>query len=114
MIKYADNAFHALKIAYANETGAISKIENIDSRELMEIFCLDRELNLSSAYLKPGFAFGGSCLPKDLPALIHHARSHDLGLSLLESILVSNNTQKLRAFEMIKQTGKRKIGILGL
>jgi len=78
------------------------------------MFCVDRQLNLSPAYLKPGFAFGGSCLPKDLRALVHYAHKQDLRVPVLESILVSNNSQLRRSFEMIKQTEKRKVGILGL
>jgi len=114
MIKYADNAFHALKVSFANEIGNICKQEGIDGRELMDMFCVDRQLNLSPAYLKPGFAFGGSCLPKDLRALVHYAHKQDLRVPVLESILVSNNSQLRRSFEMIKQTEKRKVGILGL
>lgn len=114
MVKYADNAFHALKIAYANEIGGICKLEGIDGRELMELFCLDQQLNLSSAYLRPGFAFGGSCLPKDLRALVYRARSRDLAVPLLESVLPSNEVHKIRAFDLIRQIGKKRIGILGL
>ncbi len=114
MVKYADNAFHALKITFTNEIGKICKGENIDSHELMEIFCLDTKLNLAPAYLKPGFAFGGSCLPKDLRALVYHARSLDLPVPLLESILTSNEAHKQLALQMILRTGKRKVGILGL
>jgi GDP-mannose 6-dehydrogenase len=114
MVKYGDNAFHALKIAFANEMGAICKARGIDSHALMEIFCRDTKLNLSPAYLKPGFAFGGSCLPKDLRALVHAARAHDLRVPLLEGILESNEAHKRRALDLVLRARRRKIGILGL
>jgi GDP-mannose 6-dehydrogenase len=114
MLKYADNAFHALKVVFANEIGNICKRDGIDSHELMEIFCLDTKLNLSSTYLKSGFAFGGSCLPKDVRALMHRARMRDLRVPLLDSILASNELQKRLGLEMVLRTKKRKIGILGL
>ncbi|MBN1932413.1 MAG: nucleotide sugar dehydrogenase [Desulfobacterales bacterium] len=114
MIKYVNNSFHALKVTFANEVGNICQHLGIDSHEVMRIFCLDRQLNLSPYYLKPGFAFGGSCLPKDLKAL--NALAHDLYLEtpVLNSIEKSNENQKDRAFHMIEKSGKKKIGILGL
>lgn len=113
MVKYADNAWHALKVAFGNEIGNICKALSIDSHELMEIFCQDTKLNLSSYYLKPGFAFGGSCLPKDLRALTYKARSLDLSLPVLESILPSNRIQVERAIQMVTAKGRRRIGVLG-
>ena len=114
LLKYASNTYHALKIVFANEIGALCKQQGIDSHELMDLFCRDTKLNVSAAYLKPGYAFGGSCLPKDLRALLHHARRLDLDLPVLESILASNDRQVQAAYEMIQRTGKRRIGVLGL
>lgn len=113
MVKYANNAFHALKVTFANEIGNICKQQGIDSHQVMDIFCMDEKLNLSSYYLKPGFAFGGSCLPKDLRALLYHGHRQDLSLPVLESILPSNELQIKRGFELIKQTGRKKVGVLG-
>jgi GDP-mannose 6-dehydrogenase len=113
MVKYANNAFHALKVSFANEIGNICKEQGIDSHQVMDIFCMDEKLNLSSYYLKPGFAFGGSCLPKDLRALLYHAHRLDLSLPVMESILPSNELQIKRGYEMIKQTGRKKVGVLG-
>jgi GDP-mannose 6-dehydrogenase len=114
MIKYSDNVWHAVKVAFANEIGIICKSVHVDSHEVMDIFCQDLKLNLSSYYLKPGFSFGGSCLPKDVRALVHKARSLDLDLPLLGSILPSNEKQTTRGFEMILQHGKRPVSILGM
>ncbi len=114
MVKYVNNAFHALKVTFANEIGSICKQQNIDSHQVMEIFCMDRKLNLSPYYLKPGFAFGGSCLPKDLRALLYHGRKLDMHLPVLEAILPSNDLQIAHAYQLIRQTGYKKIGILGL
>ena len=113
MVKYVDNNWHALKVAFANEIGNICKALKLDGPEVMNIFCKDTKLNLSAYYLKPGFAFGGSCLPKDVRALTYKARSLDLDLPVLNSILPSNERQIQRAFDMIVRTGSRKIGILG-
>lgn len=113
-VKYASNIYHALKITFANELGSYCKSLGIDSHEVVEMFFKDTKLNISKAYLRPGFAFGGSCLPKDLRALLYHAKSHDLNLPLLESVLPSNDRHLQRAVEMVLAQGKRKIGILGL
>jgi GDP-mannose 6-dehydrogenase len=114
MVKYADNAFHALKIAFANEIGALCHAEGIDSHHLMDIFILDTKLNLSAAYLRPGYAFGGSCLPKDLRALTHRAHTHQLAVPVLASVLPSNEYHKERAVAMIEAVGKRRLAVLGL
>ena len=114
MIKYADNGLHALKVGFANEMGAISKALGLDSHAVMEILTADTKLNISSAYLRPGFAFGGSCLPKDLRALVHRAKEADVSVPILEGVLPSNEGQIDRAFELIEATGKRRVGLLGL
>jgi GDP-mannose 6-dehydrogenase len=113
MIKYIDNSWHALKIGFANEIGNLCKSFSIDAHRAMEIFCQDKKLNISSAYLKPGFAFGGSCLPKDLRALAYSAKLHDLELPILNSILPSNELQVARGLKLIMEKGSRRIGILG-
>jgi GDP-mannose 6-dehydrogenase len=113
MVKYTCNAFHALKVAFANEIGNLCKSLDIDSHQVMDVFCLDDKLNLSSAYLKPGFAFGGSCLPKDLRALLYHGAHSDLKLPVLEAVLPSNQLQVQRGIEMVMQTGCKRIGLLG-
>ena len=114
MVKYADNAFHALKVSFANEIGNLCKKTGVDSHEVMKIFCQDTKLNLSPAYLKPGFAFGGSCLPKDLRALTYHAKSYDLETPLLSAILHSNAAQVKLGIQTILNSGKRRIGFLGM
>ena len=114
MVKYACNCFHGLKIGFANEIGNVCRAMGIDSHEVMRLFCEDRKLNISTAYLKPGFAFGGSCLPKDIRALVHRGRVEDVPLPILEAVLDSNRRQVERAFHMVMATGSRRIGILGL
>ncbi|MEX0290855.1 MAG: nucleotide sugar dehydrogenase [Flavobacteriaceae bacterium] len=114
LIKYVNNTFHALKVSFANEVGNICKKMDIDSHKLMELFCMDRQLNLSPYYLKPGFAFGGSCLPKDVTAFKTMAHDFYLESPVLNSILDSNENQKRQALKMVMDKGSRKIGILGL
>jgi GDP-mannose 6-dehydrogenase len=113
MIKYVDNAWHALKIGFANEIGNLCKVVELDAHEVMDIFCQDRKLNISPAYLKPGFAFGGSCLPKDLRALSYQAKVHDLQLPILNSILPSNEMQIVRGLHLITEKGHTRVGVLG-
>src|SRR5579864_1860458 len=114
MLKYADNAFHALKVAFANEIGALAKQLEIDGREVMRIFADDRKLNLSPRYLRPGFAFGGPCLPKDLRALAKLARDRGLEAPLISGVLESNRRHLDRARDLVLAAGKRRIGIAGL
>lgn len=113
MVKYTDNVFHALKVGFANEIGSVCKELGIDSHVVMDIFCQDRKLNLSPYYLRPGFAFGGSCLPKDVRALSYKARSLDIDAPILNSIMPSNDRQVERGLSMITAHGKKRIGILG-
>lgn len=114
MVKYADNCWHAIKITFGNEIGVICRQAGVDSHRVMEIFVADRQLNISPGYLKPGFAFGGSCLPKDLKALTHWARHQDLDVPLLQSANVSNGVQIAGVAQRILDTGARRIGWYGL
>jgi GDP-mannose 6-dehydrogenase len=114
MVKYVDNTWHALKVAFGNEIGRICDPLGIDSHAVMDIFCLDTKLNLSAKYLKPGMAFGGSCLPKDVRAVNHHARSFDVDLPLLSNLTASNETHLDAAVKRILDAGVRDIAILGL
>jgi GDP-mannose 6-dehydrogenase len=113
MVKYVDNSWHALKIGFANEIGNLCKAFSIDAHAVMNIFCQDTKLNISRAYLTPGFAFGGSCLPKDLRALSYQAKMQDLDLPILTSILPSNEMQVRRGLQLILEKAHKKIGILG-
>ena len=113
MVKYADNAFHATKVVFGNEIGAISKSLNINSHEVMEIFCSDTKLNISSYYLKPGFAFGGSCLPKDVRALSYMAKDKSINTPMIDSLIESNNQHINRAFSVLKKYTDLKVGFLG-
>ena len=113
MIKYASNTWHALKVCFANEVGNLCKRLDIDSHEVMDIFCRDQKLNLSSYYMKPGFAFGGSCLPKDVRAMQYRAKEVDLEMPVIQSILGSNQLQIRHAIDMVTETGKKHIGLLG-
>lgn len=113
-VKYVSNAFHALKVTFANEIGNLCKAHGIDGQQVMEIFGQDRQLNISTAYLKPGFAFGGSCLPKDVRALLYRAKERDLELPILSNVLLSNQRQTERGIALIENTGRKKVGVLGL
>lgn len=113
MVKYTSNAFHAVKVTFANEIGAVCKAQGIDSHAVMDVFCRDVKLNVSKAYLRPGFAFGGSCLPKDVRALTYQARRLDVDTPLIGSVLESNRQQIERAFRLVEATGHRRVGVLG-
>ncbi len=114
MVKYASNAFHALKVAFANEIAAVCQQSEVDAEAVMNVFCSDTKLNISRRYLMPGFAFGGSCLPKDVRAILHLGKALDLHLPLIAAILSSNEQVVERAFQKIRATGKRRLGLIGL
>jgi GDP-mannose 6-dehydrogenase len=113
MIKYTDNAFHAVKIAFANEIASFARANGVDGRDVMEVMTADDRLNISTAYLRPGYAFGGSCLPKDLRALLYKAKTLDLSPPILSAILPSNEQQIERGVRAVMEKGSRKVGILG-
>src|SRR5438552_1456121 len=114
MVKYVSNAYHAVKVGFANEIGTLCREMHVDTQAVTEIFLSDTRLNVSPAYLRPGFAFGGSCLPKDLRAITYRAKELDLQLPLLEALMPSNVAHIERAVEIVLRTNKRKIGVLGL
>ncbi len=113
MVKYVDNCWHAVKIGFANEIGALCKSIGIDAHQVMAIFCRDEKLNISRAYLQPGFAFGGSCLPKDLRALSYQAKLQDMELPIITSVLPSNERHISRGLQLITEKGSKQVGILG-
>lgn len=114
MIKYASNCYHGLKVAFANEMGNLAKAVGVDSHLVMDLFAQDEKLNISKAYLKPGFAFGGSCLPKDIRAAVYKGQEEDVKMPLLGAILPSNDLQISRAADMVLDAGHRRVGILGM
>lgn len=114
MTKYVDNSFHALKVGFANEIGAICKALGVDSHKVMDIFKADTKLNIAPTYLTPGMSFGGSCLPKDVRALAHLSRHRDVRVPIIEGILPSNEEHLARAYDLVAGSGKRRVGVFGL
>ena len=114
MLKYACNAFHAVKVTFANEIGRLCQSAQVDPHEVMKLVCMDRQLNISPAYLRPGFAFGGSCLPKDLKAMLYLAKTNDVQLPMLANVMPSNREHIEHAIAQVLETGKRRVGIVGL
>ncbi|WAC63493.1 nucleotide sugar dehydrogenase [Pseudoxanthomonas sp. SL93] len=114
LVKYACNAFHAVKVTFANEIGSVAKAMGADGHEVMKLVCEDSKLNISTAYMRPGFAFGGSCLPKDLRAISRFAEHEALRLNMLSSVLPSNESHLKRALKMVRDTGQKKVGLVGL
>ena len=114
LVKYTANSFHALKVAFANEVGAFAKALGVDSHAVMDIFCRDEKLNISRAYLRPGFAFGGSCLPKDLRAVCHQSRRMDVATPVLDAILESNARHIGRLVDAIQESGRCTVGFMGM
>ncbi|MEJ6391909.1 UDP-glucose/GDP-mannose dehydrogenase family protein [Gymnodinialimonas sp. 2305UL16-5] len=114
MVKYVDNVWHATKVCFANEVGRLAKSQGVDSHDVMAVFCQDQKLNLSPYYLKPGFAYGGSCLPKEVRAVAHIAQEAGVSLPMIESLDVTNRAQIDEAVNMVRETGAKRVGILGL
>ena len=114
MVKYVDNVWHATKVTFANEVGRLAKSQGVDSHEVMEVFCQDQKLNLSPYYLKPGFAYGGSCLPKEVRAVAHIAQSAGVSLPMIENLDTSNREQIEQAISLVKESGARRVAVLGL
>ena len=114
MVKYVDNVWHATKVCFANEVGRLSKSQGVDSHEVMEVFCQDQKLNLSPYYLKPGFAYGGSCLPKEVRAVAHIGKNAGISLPLIENLTVSNAVHIDQATDMVRKTGAKRVAVLGL
>jgi GDP-mannose 6-dehydrogenase len=114
MSKYLDNSFHALKVAYGNEIGAVCRAVGLDSHDVMDIFLADTKLNISPAYLRPGFAFGGSCLPKDVRALVHTAQRNNVDVPLLSNVLSANEAHLRRALDLVVACGRRRVALMGL
>ena len=114
LLKFTCNTFHALKVAFANEIGRLGQAINVDPRVVMELVCEDKQLNISPAYLRPGFAFGGSCLPKDLRALLHVAKTHDVDLPILQGVLPSNDLHIDHAAQLVMSGKNRQVGLIGL
>ena len=112
-MKYASNAYHALKVAFANEIGALCERQDIDASAVMTVFCKDMKLNISARYLMPGFAFGGSCLPKDIRALQYAAKQADVDLPLIQALLLSNEKAVDRAVKQVVARGRRRLGLSG-